>query len=110
MCGYFAVFNTNRVNLYSKKKMLMAADLLKHRGPDKRKVINYPNLFCKFFRLKILDLSDQAMQPMVDINKKYLLLFNGEIYICQTKNLILNQILPHYSICLLNIKRKQLII
>ena len=80
MCGYFAVFNTNRVNLYSKKKMLMAADLLKHRGPDKRKVINYPNLFCKFFRLKILDLSDQAMQPMVDINKKYLLLFNGEIY------------------------------
>ena len=27
-----------------------------------------------------MDLSDQAMQPMTDINNKYLLLFNGEIY------------------------------
>jgi len=27
-----------------------------------------------------LDLSDHAMQPMTDINKNYLLIFNGEIY------------------------------
>ena len=39
--------------------MLMAADLLKHRVPDKR---------------------NEVMRPMKDVNKKYLLLLNGEIY------------------------------
>ena len=51
--------------------MLMAADLLKHRGPDKRKKVNYPNLLCKIFRLKILDLSVEVMRPILDVNKKY---------------------------------------
>lgn len=60
--------------------MLMAADLLKHRVPDKRKEINYTNLLSKIFRLEILDLSDEVMRPMKDVNKKYLLLLNGEIY------------------------------
>lgn len=40
--------------------MLMAADLLKHRVPDKRKEINYTNLLSKIFRLEILDLSDEV--------------------------------------------------
>ena len=60
--------------------MLMAADLLKHRVPDKRKEINYTNLLSKIFRLEILDLSDEVMRPMEDVNKKYLLLLDGKIY------------------------------
>ena len=58
----------------------MAADLLKHRVPDKRKEINYLNLLSKIFRLEILDLSDEVMRPMEDVNKKYLLLLDGKIY------------------------------
>ena len=58
----------------------MSADLIKHRGPDKAEVLSSSNLFCKFFRLKILDLSNQSMQPMKSLNNRYMLLFNGEIY------------------------------
>ena len=58
----------------------MSADLIKHRGPDKAEVLSSSNLFCKFFRLKILDLSNQSMQPMKSSNNRYMLLFNGEIY------------------------------
>ena len=80
MCGFFSVSNTKKKITYSKEKLDNAANLLKHRGPDKKKTFNHPNLYCKFFRLKILDLSDRAMQPMTDINKNYVLMFNGEIY------------------------------
>ena len=80
MCGFFSVSNTKKKITYSKEKLDNAANLLKHRGPDKKKTFHHPNLYCKFFRLKILDLSDRAMQPMTDINKNYVLMFNGEIY------------------------------
>ena len=80
MCGFFAVYNAKEKIQSSFKSLNSAADRLKHRGPDKAGVYSSSNLFCKFFRLKILDLSDHAMQPMIDINKNYLLIFNGEIY------------------------------
>ena len=80
MCGFFAVYNNKKKIQSSLKNLNSAADLLKHRGPDKVGTHFSPHLFCKFFRLKILDLSDHAMQPMTDINKNYLLIFNGEIY------------------------------
>jgi len=80
MCGFFAVYNNKKKIKSSLKSLNSAANLLKHRGPDKAGTYSNPHLFCKFFRLKILDLSDHAMQPMTDINKNYLLIFNGEIY------------------------------
>ena len=53
MCGFFSVSNTKKKITYSKEKLDNAANLLKHRGPDKKKTFNHPNLYCKFFRLKI---------------------------------------------------------
>ena len=76
MCGFFSVFSPSSNLSYSKKRLNMAADLIKHRGPDKTEIFSNSYLFCKFFRLKILDLSNRAMQPMIDLNKRYLLLFN----------------------------------
>ena len=107
MCGFFSVSNTKKKIAYSKEKLDNAANLLKHRGPDKKKTFYHPNLYCKFFRLKILDLSDRAMQPMTDINKNYVLMFNGEIYNFKElnklylldKSLIITQIPLLYLIC-----------
>jgi len=80
MCGFFAVYNTKKKIQSSYRSLNIAADRLKHRGPDKAGIYSSSDLFCKFFRLKILDLTDHAMQPMTDVNKNYLLIFNGEIY------------------------------
>ncbi len=80
MCGYFAYLNKNLNIKKNRKKLNISANLLSHRGPDKSSTFETKNLFCKFFRLKIIDLTDNAMQPMTDLSKRYLLLFNGEIY------------------------------
>tara|TARA_B100000886_G_scaffold292509_1_gene218376 strand:+ start:558 stop:710 length:153 start_codon:yes stop_codon:yes gene_type:complete len=38
MCGFFSVSNTKKKITYSKEKLDNAANLLKHRGPDKKKL------------------------------------------------------------------------
>lgn len=57
-------------------------DSLKHRGPDGRGVFKDPHedLWLGHRRLKILDLSESAAQPMPYANKRYWITFNGEIY------------------------------
>ncbi len=69
MCGFFGSFNIKRkINL----------DLLKHRGPDSFNYYEDENLYVGFCRLKIIDLSDRANQPMEFEN--LVMAFNGEIY------------------------------
>ncbi|MGE5214707.1 MAG: asparagine synthetase B, partial [Nitrospirota bacterium] len=55
-----------------------------HRGPDSSAVwqgaVSGLNVAVGFNRLKILDLSDAANQPMLSDDERFLLAFNGEIY------------------------------
>ena len=53
---------------------------IKHRGPDDDQIYNTNEIYARFFRLSILDTSSKGSQPMFDISKRYMLLFNGEIY------------------------------
>lgn len=78
MCGFFLAHSFHKKLNF--KKLEKSANLIQHRGPDQKKNFFNEFTYSKFFRLKILDLSDDAMQPMMDHNKRYLLLFNGEIY------------------------------
>ncbi len=79
MCGFFGIFHKKK-----KKKNLSkfnkAADLISHRGPDGSRYVEFNQLQVKFFRLSILDLSNNGMQPMISENNRYLMVFNGEIY------------------------------
>jgi len=51
-----------------------------HRGPDGNGVfINYP-VSLGHLRLSIIDLSENASQPMFNENNSIILIFNGEIY------------------------------
>ena len=64
-----------------KKKLFLSSALkLRHRGPDNEGETFLKNFSAKFFRLSILDLSNMANQPMISKDKRYTLLFNGEIY------------------------------
>ncbi len=78
MCGFFFIkkngieYNLNILKKYS--------NLIKHRGPDDDRIYNDKFVYSRFFRLSILDTSSKASQPMFDVSKRYMLLFNGEIY------------------------------
>lgn len=55
-------------------------DLIKHRGPDAGSVFQHKNIFLGHRRLKVIDLSDSANQPMTSNDGRYTIIFNGEIY------------------------------
>ena len=84
MCGFvgfidpkknFNKFETiHQIKLMSKK--------IFHRGPDDSGfwVDRDINIGLGFQRLSIQDLSDQGNQPMESICKRYIIVYNGEIY------------------------------
>ncbi|MES2779033.1 MAG: asparagine synthase (glutamine-hydrolyzing) [Bacteroidota bacterium] len=53
-----------------------------HRGPDATKIYLSENNHCALGhnRLSIIDLSEQGNQPMFSKDKRYVLVFNGEVY------------------------------
>jgi len=72
MCGIIGSFK----NTLDAK----AISSIKHRGPDAQHTYLYKNLVLGHVRLSIVDLSDAGSQPMHTENKRYTLIFNGEIY------------------------------
>ena len=80
MCGILGEVNFSRKKS-SKKRFLKILKLSQSRGPNN---IGYydkiQNLQFGFNRLRILDLSSNANQPILSFDKKYLIVFNGEIY------------------------------
>jgi len=87
MCGFSFGISKDK-NLINEIKLMNKKII--HRGPDKEKFVN-SDIFKKrkekkfikfsagFRRLKIIDLSNKANQPMFYDNR-YLIVFNGEIY------------------------------
>ncbi len=61
-----------------------ALDLIKHRGPDDSKIVTLEigddSITFGHRRLSIQDLTDAGQQPMYDASKRFLIIFNGEIY------------------------------
>lgn len=53
---------------------------LSHRGPDATGYFSEGPVGFGHQRLKIIDLSDAANQPMVSANGRYVMIFNGEVY------------------------------
>ena len=74
MCGITAVFGRGDVAEVARR---MHAPI-RHRGPDAEGFAAFPNAALAFRRLKIVDLSEAAAQPMQRGDRW--LVFNGEIY------------------------------
>ena len=81
MCGFLG-----KVSFYdfNEDELLNANQSIVCRGPDCTKSISSAdgdlNYSFWFNRLSILDLSQDADQPMVSKDSNYILMFNGEIY------------------------------
>ncbi len=79
MCGIAGIVSKSKVKKESVKKM---TDVIAHRGPDgegqwinKDEVVGLGHR-----RLSIIDLSNNASQPMHSDDGRYTIVFNGEIY------------------------------
>jgi len=77
MCGIYGALSINYKNIGQK-----FSNDLAHRGPDDKGLFldQRNNLALGHNRLSIIDLSNNAHQPMIDESKNYVLVFNGEIY------------------------------
>jgi asparagine synthase (glutamine-hydrolysing) len=63
-----------------KSKIHLMNDLIAHRGPDSEGIY-FKNPICfGFRRLSIIDLTDDANQPMLSNDGNIVIVFNGEIY------------------------------
>ena len=80
MCGFF--FYISKKDLDKKKIKFLdnSANLLKHRGPDNNQKFINGKIYARHYRLSILDIKDRSNQPFFSNDKRYMLLFNGEIY------------------------------
>lgn len=79
MCGIAGIINFNNKSASSEQLNVML-DLMKHRGPDDRGVYYDKNVGLGQVRLSIIDLSVLGHQPMFSKDKRYAIVFNGEIY------------------------------
>ncbi len=82
MCGINILFckNDHQYEVHFNRMLQATA----HRGPDatQREIIPLQThkIYIGANRLKIMDLTDQANQPMLSTDGNFVLLFNGEIY------------------------------
>lgn len=79
MCGISGAFAVN-TQLINESLIYDMIHLLDHRGPNGKGVWCQPNIGLGHVRLSIHDLSDAGYQPMFSYTKKWIIVFNGEIY------------------------------
>ncbi|MBY0452965.1 MAG: asparagine synthetase B, partial [Bdellovibrionaceae bacterium] len=77
MCGLAGIFSSTSTT-FDSEQLTQMSTLMLHRGPDAAGVFSDSHIALVHRRLKIIDLSDQANQPMHSEN--HVLVFNGEIY------------------------------
>ncbi len=100
MCGFIGFVGTLNSTITSRWKE--ASRLQSHRGPDYNgEYIGDHNgfkLLFSFQRLKIIDLSSRANQPMFSKDNHSIIMFNGEIYnFIEIKNELENKGLKFFS-------------
>ena len=80
MCGIFGWVTDKSKGAPDFNVGKALTDLLVHRGPDDQGYVAVQNCFLGHRRLAIIDISSAGHQPFVCPDKRYYLVFNGEIY------------------------------
>src|SRR4051794_7510993 len=76
MCGFFGAVRSP----LSPEKLERVSTTLSHRGPDAEGRFVDSQVTLLHRRLKIIDLSEAAAQPMQNEDGSVIVVFNGEIY------------------------------
>ena len=81
MCGIAGIYQTAEKPREKEQQQLQnALEKLTHRGPDGEGIVATGQVMLGHRRLAILDTSEQAAQPMRSADKRYTLVYNGEVY------------------------------
>ena len=83
MCGLAGIFAySNSAPPVLETELVRMRDQMIHRGPDGKGLWISPDqrVGLAHRRLAIIDLSDNGAQPMISIDGRYQIVFNGEIY------------------------------
>jgi len=80
MCGITGFYSRNNPDFVSKEELDKMTDCLVHRGPDAGGSYYTELIGLGHQRLSILDLSNDANQPMESHSMRYICVYNGEVY------------------------------
>lgn len=80
MCGITGLISLNQLDSAAIGRFEKATLKLGHRGPDFTNTVADSNVILGHTRLSIIDLESRSNQPMTDLENKYTIVFNGEIY------------------------------
>ena len=79
MCGIAGIFYFNN-NVVKTKYIKEILNEIKHRGPDAVGIWCEKQIGLGNVRLKVVDNLDSSNQPIISHSKRYIIVFNGEIY------------------------------
>jgi len=79
MCGICGIYHHGKIEV-SPTQIRHMRDCMIERGPDSAGYEILPEIALGHRRLKIIDLSDAASQPMANEDRSVWVVFNGEIY------------------------------
>jgi asparagine synthase (glutamine-hydrolysing) len=79
MCGITGIFHIETAKPVDPERVRKMTDAIAHRGPDGSGVWTAPGIGLGHRRLSIIDLGGGA-QPMLSVDERIVLSFNGEIY------------------------------
>lgn len=93
MCGINGIIDPSR-SMVTQETLKAMNDAIKHRGPDGEGFFIDSEVGLAHRRLSIIDVTEQGSQPMFSFDKRYVIVYNGEIYNFEQ---IRNQFLGEYS-------------
>ena len=82
MCGIVGIYNFSNNRKINKSELKIFNNSLKHRGPDGENYFYSEDERLGFGHrlLKIMDISNDSIQPFRDLENNYILIYNGEIF------------------------------
>lgn len=80
MCGIFGIALRDTGAVPDAGLLEASMQAIAHRGPDSNGTFVEPGIGLAFTRLSLLDLSERGRQPFWDPERRYCLVFNGEVY------------------------------
>jgi asparagine synthase (glutamine-hydrolysing) len=80
MCGIFGIVYANGKDVPSDEKLRRSAKIISHRGPDGFGIYQSAGIGLTHTRLSLVDLDKRSNQPLWNSDRRYCIVYNGEIY------------------------------
>ncbi|MGZ3864412.1 MAG: asparagine synthase (glutamine-hydrolyzing) [Bacteroidia bacterium] len=80
MCGISGIISSRHPSDKIIPALQRMNDAIAHRGPDAEGTWNDGYAYFGHRRLSIIDLSDAGKQPLFSFDKRYVIIYNGELY------------------------------